>query len=62
MYAIRSYYALHVLGVFHQHRAEGLEHLAHGLVEFHLARVAIEDLLVNRFDFFVELSGSYNFV
>ena len=37
-----------VLGVLAEHRPEAVEHLAHGLVELGLARVAPDDVVVDR--------------
>jgi hypothetical protein len=43
------------LRVLAQHRSQGLQHFANGLVEFDLARIPGQNLLVNRCYFFVQL-------
>jgi hypothetical protein len=42
-----------VFGMLHEHWSQGFKNLADRLVEFHLAGIAMQDLLVNRLKFFV---------
>ena len=44
------------LRVLHQNRPEGFQNFVNRLVEFALARVAVQNVLENRFEFFVEFN------
>src|SRR5690554_4783619 len=44
------------LGVLHQNRPEGFQNFVNRLVEFALARVAVQNVLENRFELFVEFN------
>jgi len=47
--------ALQILGMLGDHRSQGLQHLLDRLVELHFAGVALENVLIDAFKFFVQL-------
>lgn len=48
-------FALQVFGVLGDNRAEGFEHFGHCLMEFHFARIALENVLIDALKFLVNL-------